>query len=651
MTATKAAAAVGAAVAVALGAAGPAAAGSPHSGVDADLYKPSVDALGLWTLDAAQSLPRYDFSFKFGIGFVQSPLNVAVPGIGDTPDDTATDPVLKFTVPLHITLALAITNRLTIAFDGGMLRTNPDQGYGERGLYRTSGADPSTGLISLRPVSNIDPSGGFVDEGKVVPTDARVGFKYKLFDNRRMQIALLGTLSLPFGDEEMFVGDDGFVIEPKLAYERRLGTASRLLFNAGLRIRNRNVLEAYNAAALQTPDDAVAVLEVGSEAMAGLGVQLALASRLTVGGELTAFYPIRSLTLEGCRTVDGRKCGALKDEDFFDPDMRGGDPAAMALAGAQFRMTADTSLHVAGGTDRLIGDGRGADFRVMTAIVWQPTPEGARVIGRGDADGDGVPDQIDICPDEPEDTDGYQDDDGCPDLDNDGDGVIDAEDQCRDEPEDRDGYQDDDGCPERDNDGDGVPDVTDRCPGDPEDMDKFEDDDGCPDEDNDGDGIPDAKDQCPNEPETVNGTDDTDGCPDDIVAGGVQMDPGRINLGGSRIEFSGATSAKLTKADRAILDDIAALLNQPEYRDVRIRIEVHVPLGTKSRNRRRVRQQQARDLRLAQQRANAVRDYLVSKGVDAGRLQAAGLGSRLPIVQPPTDPRNARIDFIRTEQR
>jgi hypothetical protein len=45
-------------------------------------------------------------------------------------------------------------------------------------------------------------------------------------------------------------------------------------------------------------------------------------------------------------------------------------------------------------------------------------------------DGDGIPDDKDRCPTEPEDFDGFQDDDGCPDFDNDGDGVRDVDDAC-----------------------------------------------------------------------------------------------------------------------------------------------------------------------------------------------------------------------------
>jgi outer membrane protein OmpA-like peptidoglycan-associated protein len=64
--------------------------------------------------------------------------------------------------------------------------------------------------------------------------------------------------------------------------------------------------------------------------------------------------------------------------------------------------------------------------------------------------------------------------------DRDGDGAVNADDVCPDDPEDRDGFQDSDGCPEPDNDHDGVLDVQDRCPNDPETVNTVEDEDGCP---------------------------------------------------------------------------------------------------------------------------------------------------------------------------
>ncbi len=142
------------------------------------------------------------------------------------------------------------------------------------------------------------------------------------------------------------------------------------------------------------------------------------------------------------------------------------------------------------------------------SIAWQGFPM------QRDTDHDGIPDSRDNCPAIPEDQDGYQDEDGCPDPDNDGDGIPDERDKCPYVAEDFDGFEDNDGCPDLDNDHDGIMDPVDRCPNDPEDKDGFQDEDGCPDPDNDQDGIPDAVDKCPNQPENINGIEDQDGCPE-----------------------------------------------------------------------------------------------------------------------------------------
>lgn len=133
-----------------------------------------------------------------------------------------------------------------------------------------------------------------------------------------------------------------------------------------------------------------------------------------------------------------------------------------------------------------------------------------------DNDGDGIPDVLDGAPLEPEDFDGWEDEDGIPDYDNDGDGIVDRWDLCPNEPEDMDGVRDEDGCPDDflDRDNDGVGDEVDGCPDTPEDRDGFEDQDGCPDDDNDLDGIVDSEDTCPNEAEDYDGVDDDDGCPE-----------------------------------------------------------------------------------------------------------------------------------------
>jgi len=84
-----------------------------------------------------------------------------------------------------------------------------------------------------------------------------------------------------------------------------------------------------------------------------------------------------------------------------------------------------------------------------------PTPVTRRgrlvVIGLGnepDGDYDGVPDSLDQCPLVVEDHDGFEDEDGCPDLDDDNDNLPDSEDRCPRAPETVNGYEEEDGCPD-----------------------------------------------------------------------------------------------------------------------------------------------------------------------------------------------------------
>jgi outer membrane protein OmpA-like peptidoglycan-associated protein len=250
-----------------------------------------------------------------------------------------------------------------------------------------------------------------------------------------------------------------------------------------------------------------------------------------------------------------------------------------------------------------------------------------------DNDSDGIPDSLDKCPNEAEDDDGYEDEDGCPDLDNDGDGISDVKDECPKIPEDFDGFEDKNGCPDTDNDKDGVPDSLDKCPNDAEDFDKFEDDDGCPDIDNDKDGIPDLKDKCPNKPETFNGKDDDDGCPD-TKKKASNMPKHQILKG---ITFkSGKT--ELFYASYKYLDPI--IKEMKEYPEIEIEVRGHTDsVGSYSTN-----------MRLSQQRAESVRNYMISQGIESKRIKAVGFGPSSPIADNRTAEgrrMNRRIEIVR----
>jgi len=215
--------------------------------------------------------------------------------------------------------------------------------------------------------------------------------------------------------------------------------------------------------------------------------------------------------------------------------------------------------------------------------------------------------------------------------DRDGDGIPDAVDKCPDQPEDKDGFQDEDGCPDPDNDGDGIPDGIDKCPNEPEDKDGFQDEDGCPDPDNDGDGIPDVRDKCPNEPETFNNYKDDDGCPDEIPAA-VKKFTGVIE----GINFKTA-SAEILPGSYVILDRAIKVLQ--DYPEVNLEISGHTDNRGKADYNRD----------LSQRRAESVKTYFVQRGISSDRLQAIGYGLTRPIADNRTQ--SGRATNRRTEFR
>ncbi len=178
-------------------------------------------------------------------------------------------------------------------------------------------------------------------------------------------------------------------------------------------------------------------------------------------------------------------------------------PAALALSA---RYTPGAISLIAGAEvplDSALGQ---ASVRGLLGLGWAPRVH--------DQDGDGVPDEVDQCPELAEDKDGFEDNDGCPDFDNDDDGVPDDTDRCPNEKEDSDDFEDDDGCLDRDNDHDGVEDTVDACPNESGPPSTDPKQNGCPARDRDGDGVPDFRDKCPTKAEDRDSFQDEDGCPD-----------------------------------------------------------------------------------------------------------------------------------------
>lgn len=415
-------------------------------------------------------------------------------------------------------------------------------------------------------------------------------------------LALAAPLHLPVGSRTWYASAGNVRAEPRLAVDWRPASRVLLAANAGYALRPRRQLRD------RVLDDVVVL---------GLG------TRLGVGPELS---PGARLGLTGTVTTE-------------IPTVGNDTPTLEALGAVRIPLGGDFLVEAGGGAGVLSAIGS-PDARVLLSVEYAPVPR--------DRDGDRLVDEADRCPGESEDLDGFHDEDGCPDADNDGDGVADAQDACPDQAEDPDGFEDADGCPDPDNDGDGLADLEDACPdeagvadkdgcpivdadgdgiddsvdADPnaaEDFDGFQDDDGAPDPDNDSDGIADAADDCPDRPETINGTDDADGCPDEGESS-VFVKEGKIEID-EKIYFD-SDRATIKQRSFGVLEQVAAMLKaQPQIR--KVRIEGH----TDGKGRAMY------NLALSQRRANAVRAFLVDRGVDEGRLTTRGYGENEPIAE------------------
>ena len=243
--------------------------------------------------------------------------------------------------------------------------------------------------------------------------------------------------------------------------------------------------------------------------------------------------------------------------------------------------------------------------------------------GGKDTDGDGIYDKYDACPE----VAGLKQFNGCPDTD--GDGIIDGSDACPDvfglaalngcPDTDGDGIADkDDACPAvkglaafkgcPDTDGDGVVDASDKCPT----VAGPKDNGGCPVLDADKDGVNDKDDDCP----TVAGPASNKGCPEvtpEVVESlKIQARSVFFNSGKSTFKVGDAATVSSLDAMREILKN---------YPNAKFSIEGHTDSdGSDKFNQK-----------LSEDRANAVRNVLIEKGVKAENLTAVGFGESKPI--------------------
>ena len=212
-----------------------------------------------------------------------------------------------------------------------------------------------------------------------------------------------------------------------------------------------------------------------------------------------------------------------------------------------------------------------------------------------DRDGDGVLDADDKCPDTP----GLVALHGCPDRD--GDGIADGDDKCPDVA----GIAKYQGCPIPDTDGDGINDEEDKCPT----VKGFARYQGCPIPDTDGDGVNDEEDKCPSRPGPVS----NQGCP--VIAKEVIE---KVNYAAKNVFFSTGSYKLLPKSFKS-LNAVVDIMKADET--LMIDIDGHTDSqGSDESNHV-----------LSHNRATAVQNYLVSKGIAESRLKSTGYGETKPV--------------------
>jgi outer membrane protein OmpA-like peptidoglycan-associated protein len=245
-----------------------------------------------------------------------------------------------------------------------------------------------------------DPDVGGIGDIRIVP-------KLTLIDDRDFfGLGLIGELRVPSHAGDFSGGARNVQFVPKLVADHRFGrTGFRLGGNVGAAIRESTQFENVNAASEFIYAAGLSYRIGGWDGVAAIGAEVN-------GGVGMTSVDFEELPLEG----------------FVFTKI---------YPSNEWEITAGPGIGIVPGYGI-------PTFRVFAGVRWIPT--------NNDRDGDGIPDVEDKCPDTPEDRDGVEDADGCPETDD-----------------------------ERDDDLDGIPNIDDQCPAEKETINGIKDEDGCPD--------------------------------------------------------------------------------------------------------------------------------------------------------------------------
>jgi len=495
------------------------------------------DGIALWRPQMGQKTRIYG---QFGLGFALNPFRI---------ENHVDDPTAAAT--LSQTSGAPVTTQLIGYFDAGVEILDRFGFQVELPIIFFQGTNP-TSSSSLGLPDAASPNAAAIMDMRL---DARA-IVYRTTD-RSFKLALDAAAWLPVGNKYSYGGDGstagGFFVAGEYDLKKFF-----LLLNTGIQFRPKGDLNDF---------------QLQHEWRWGFGGFIPLRDgAIRVGAEIFGSTGIgRGTTFDADNTplewmVEGRMALGQKKQAYVG-------------AGAGTRLTA----------------GYAPDFRILgVAGYWftladtEPKSPGKRwkadryAEHGADSDHDGIPDDIDLCPMDPEDHKPPNPDDGCPAL------------------------------PDRD--GDGIPDISDKCPDQPEDFDKIDDQDGCPEDDADKDGIPDAKDACPKEPGEASPDPSKNGCPQFIrrISGSSEIQVLK------QIEFE-TGSATIRQNSYKIVDEVVRLMKvNPEIKH--LDIEGHTDnKGSDELNEK-----------LSNDRAHSVMKYLIDHGIEADRLAAAGFGPKRP---------------------
>jgi OmpA-OmpF porin, OOP family len=549
-------------------------AAQPAGNVTLDPFRPAIDSRGYMTVNASEVLGHGELSFGLGsLDWGHRLLELDADGKSYSIDDMVTATLVAAlglqlgpaTLEVGVSLPLRIMsgNRGPDSL-GDPATPNDDRAHGLDGQ--------GLGNIGLHLKSRL----------RAAPRDAGVG------------LGVIASLYLPtVHATDRFLGDTQLVPQVIGIADRALGREQRLRIavNGGIRLRRTTTFTNSDPGPGMAPVTGRSIT-AGSELPFGVGVAYAIAKqRFDVVGEVFGAVPL----------------GAHHGYQPLE-----------ALAGVKLYLARNSYLTLGAGRGLMPERGANPDLRGLIGIVFEPAA--AR------REGDGVAER-DAERSEPPAADGGHV------RDRDGDGIADRLDLCPDEPEDVDGFEDGDGCPDADNDRDGIRDIDDLCPDQPEDADGFEDSDGCPDDDDDRDRVTDRLDRCPDRPETHNGFEDGDGCPDRGVV--TRVADRIVILRPINFEYD---SAVIDPDSFYILDAVVAAMNgNPDI--ALFEVQGHTD----------ERGDDAYNLDLSQRRAAAVVTYLVAHGVAAARLASQGYGETRPVHRGRGEAawaKNRRVDFV-----